>query len=57
MPQGVLKSLNGKTGKIEEIKRDGYYILVKFDKPASKWWNGQSEVVGFHFHPSELELT
>ena len=53
--RGAVECLNGKTGTIEEIKRMGALILVRFDEPIKAWWNGQSPVSSFHFHPNELK--
>jgi hypothetical protein len=65
--QGCAESLNGKTGVIEELRRDGKspvsrdltrlvaaMWLVRFDTPAKPWSGNQLPVNAFWFEPIDL---
>lgn len=53
---GAAESLNGKTGVIEQLRRDGSMWLVTFDEPAAPWSANQQPCTGFWFEPYELEV-
>lgn len=52
--QGAAESMNGKTGVIVELRKDGKAWLVRFDTPVKKWWTHQSSFNAFWFEPHEL---
>ena len=57
--QGAKEALDGLTGTIEEIREGGRSlgigpILVRFDRPAPKWWTHQTPTTGFWFDESDL---
>lgn len=49
---GAAESLDGATGVVEDTRKDNY--LVRFDKPAKKWWANSSPVVANWFEPCDL---
>lgn len=54
---GAAEALSGMTGTVERIGNStgADAVLVKFDRPAPKWWSNQTPPAGFWFEPAELE--
>jgi hypothetical protein len=52
--QGCAESLDGKTGVIEELRRDGKMWLVRFDTPAKPWHSHSLPHAAFWFEPQDL---
>jgi hypothetical protein len=52
---GAGASLDGRVGIVEEVGRSGLTLLVKFDEPAPKWWEWQSQVKAWWFDPVDVK--
>jgi hypothetical protein len=52
--RGCAECLNGKEGKVQEVKNNGRLFLVAFFEPAKPWHSNQLPVSAFHFSEREL---